>query len=683
MTRAPALPYVLDLISHGATDADACGSAGSALARLSRDGARVPPGFVITRAAYEAHLATCPRAQLLLSTAAAGQAPDEAGLGLLRREIARLPLPEAVAAALRPQLQALLLEGAVDLGPSATWPLPAGLQEPELAAEQGPLSSAQAVLDALPGIFASLWRLWDSPWPQAWEPGQGMAVIVRQHVAAQLSGWAAPLSPGEPGKPLALRLAAANGTRTHTQFIALRDGQPLAGAAGEGRQLAPAQARLLADAYRRAEARLGFPQELRWALSGGEVFILGSRPVTRLPERWLRAPMAERFPEALSPLTWELLADGYAHAFESATLQLGLPPIVAPWLSCEEGLVRINQTLVDLCLARLEPGWSSLEELRDQLPVWALRNAWLKELPTEWLAGLDRYLLGLGRQQSAIDLAGPTPRALWQTVEALRGLGRAFFAPHGLVELGGLALRQQLLRLVRLTAGPEQAAGLYQDLLLQPEGRIAQLKADLHELRRLCHEPAGQAWLGDTDLRLAWQRGAPPAAEGLEARLQAFLTEHGHLSNRYDLAEPTWAEEPWRLLAFLRDGPSDRFAVTMRGSADGGPAQQGDAAVRRGQAEERLLALLPSQLRVFALDLIRLARLYQELPDLERYQVRRLAAPLRRALLELGAQLKSQGALQQAEAIFESDAASIAGWLRRERAVSRHLRARPAGGLGL
>lgn len=683
MPRAALSPFVLDLVSHGATDPAACGSAASALARLSRDGARVPPGFVVTRSAYLAHLVACPRVQRLRADAATGAMPDDAALGLVRREIARQPLPEALAAALLPRLRALLLEGSVELSPSATWPLPAGLAEPALAAGQGPLLSAQAVLDALPGYFASLWRAWDAPWPQPLEEGQAMAVVVQQHVPAQLYGWAAPLAPGEAGKPLALRLATGQASRTHTQFIAMRDGQPLAGAAGEGRQLAPAQARLLADAYRRAEARLGFPQELRWALAGGEVFVLGSRPVTRLPERWLRAPMAERFPEPLSPLTWELLADGYAHAFQAATRQLGLPPIAAPWLSCEDGWVRVNQTLVDLCLARMEPRWSSLEELQAQLPTWALRFGWLKDLPTQWLAGLDRYLLRLGRQQSAADLAAPTARSLWQSVEALCALGRDFFAPHGLVELGAMTLRLQLLRLLRLAAGPEQAAGLFQDLLLQPEGRIAQLRAELRELRRLAHEPAAQAWLSDQDLRAAWLHGTPHQASALETRLQDFLAEHGHLANRYDLAEPTWDEEPWRLLAFLREDGPDRFSV----SGPAGPGAQGpdggEAAVRRGLAEERLLALLPASLRVFALELLRLTRLYQELPDLERYQVRRLAAPLRRALLELGSQLKAQGELGSPEAIFEADAGSIQAWLRRQHPAGRALRARPAGGLGL
>lgn len=685
MTQAQPTPFVLDLLSHAATDPSVSGSAAAALSRLSRDGLRVPPGIVLTSAAYAAHVAACPRALRLRVAASEGEGPDEAAIGLARREIARQALPASVAAALRPRLQALLLEGPIDLRPSPTWPLPAGLAEPDLGCPQEPLFTVPAVLDALPGLFAALWRAWDAPWPLPWEEGLALAVVAHLHVPAQLGGWAAPLAPGEAGKPLALRLGA-DGERAHTQFIAQRDGQPLAGAAGQGQQLAPAQARLLADAYRRAEARLGFPQEMRWALSGGEIFVLGCRPVTRLPERWLRAPLADRFPEALTPLTWDLLADGYAHAFQAATRQLGLPPIAAPWLSCVDGWVRLNQTLVDLSLARLEPGWDTLAGLQAQLPDWALRFGWLKDLPTQWLAGLDRYLLRLGRLQADPGLAGATPRALWQRIAALRSLGRDFFAPHGLVELGALALRQQLLRLLRVAAGGEQAARLYQDLLLQPEGRIAQTRAELQALRRLAHEAGGRDWLGEGDLRLAWQRGAPPQAAALEARVQAFLAEHGHLANRYDLAEPPWQEAPWLLLAHLRDGRADRLSVQGDEAPAGFDRLDGpDAAarVRRGQAEERLLALVPPELRVFVLDLLRLARLYHELPDLERYQVRRLAGPLRQALLELGGQMQAAGELARADGIFQLDAAAIEAWLRRPRPAERGLRSRPAGGLRL
>lgn len=657
----PVLEPLLDLSTHDATDPAVSGGPASSLARLARAGLRVPPGFVVTTAAYRAHLAACNGLRQILATAAE-DGPDATAVARARQTIADTPLPADLAGALRPRLEALLREGALILRPSPTWPRPAGRPEPELGASRPRLDRVEQALATLPSLFAALWQDRVAWLPAPWEDGVAMAVIVQLCLRPSLTGVASPLSPGEDDKPLALHLRGAGADRATTQFITLPAGEPMAGDARGPSRLPAAQARMLASAYLQAQNRLGFPQDLGWAVAGGELFVLGSRPISRLPERWLRTPMTERFPQPLAPLTWDLLADGYERAFDRATQDLGLPPIATRWLSCVDGWVRVNQNAIDLCLAPMEPRWKNLAELERRLPEWAERLGWVHELPTAWLADLDRYLLRLGRLSAPIAATGSVAEH-WRRVGALRELGLDFFGQHGRVELAGLALRQQLKRLLREAAGPELASGLLRDLLLAPEGRLAQLQSELAALRRLGRAPEARAWLTAADGQAAWLAGPPAGAEELDRRLRLLLADHGHIAARYDLAEPTWGEEPWRLMRLLADTDA---AASRLPSLPHEEASPGDQAlrVRRGQAEARLMALVPPGLRVFAMELLRLNRQYRELPELERYQVRRLAPALRRELLALGEHLRRSGALAEAGDVFQMGVGPLEAWIR-------------------
>jgi rifampicin phosphotransferase len=93
-----------------------------------------------------------------------------------------------------------------------------------------------------------------------------------------------------------------------------------------------AQARQIAMLARSAEAQLGAPQDIEWAISGGKLFLLQARPITALPEPtswapphpswWLRNfRLGEWLPEPLTPLfaDWLLpvLERGFARAMSA------------------------------------------------------------------------------------------------------------------------------------------------------------------------------------------------------------------------------------------------------------------------------------------------------------------------------------------------------------------------------
>ena len=74
--------------------------------------------------------------------------------------------------------------------------------------------------------------------------------------------------------------------------------------------------------------------------------------------------------------------------------------------------------------------------------------------------------------------------------------------------------------------------------------------------------------------------------------------------------------------------------------------------MRTQQAEVELFRKLPEELHFFFAEILRLARVYTSLDDLEHYQTTRLTLPLRRGLRELGARLVQRGVLAEPMDIF-------------------------------
>lgn len=77
------------------------------------------------------------------------------------------------------------------------------------------------------------------------------------------------------------------------------------------------------------------------------------------------------------------------------------------------------------------------------------------------------------------------------------------------------------------------------------------------------------------------------------------------------------------------------------------------------QAEFRLFSKLPQEAHYFFSEILRLARAYTSLDDLEHYQTTRLNQPLRMGLRALGDRLVARGVLEEAMDIFYAHEAQI------------------------
>jgi rifampicin phosphotransferase len=159
-------------------------------------------------------------------------------------------------------------------------------------------------------------------------PGAGMGVLVQSMVAAGAAGVAFTADPvtghrdvGVVSGVRGLGESLVGGEAVGDEWVVR--GEHAERRRGTGDAIGAGQARAVAALARRAEAIFGTPQDVEWAIAGGELFMLQARPMTALPEPaawvpphqgwWLRNfRLGEWLPEPVTPLfeTWLLPALG-------------------------------------------------------------------------------------------------------------------------------------------------------------------------------------------------------------------------------------------------------------------------------------------------------------------------------------------------------------------------------------
>lgn len=673
------MSWVLDLADPAARAVGLTGGKGSSLARLVEAGFRVPAGLVVTADADRAFRGSDHAFERALAALEPGR-PDvlrrqceEIRAGLLAR-----PLPAGLVGELSERLPALLSRGPVAVRSSST------LEDLAGAAFAGQhdtylnRTTVESVLDAVRRCFASLWE--DRAVRYRAERGYRqqdatMAVVIQSMIASESAGVAFTVHPvtGDPNRLLVnsawgLGETVVSGEGGVDQFVLDRrtgrvveseiaeKGRAIVGA-GEGTKAIElpagrATARSLTDAELEelwklsiaVERLAGFPQDIEWATSGGRVFLLQSRPITKLPDRWTRDESAERFPNVLTPLTWDYTQDGFHKSLTHSLRLMGMPPFAGHWFERFDGYIYGNQTAVRLFTIGFPP-FESLEELRRLLPRVRERYPWIERLPVSWARDLDRYLLRLGAL-AAIDPASLTEARLGALIEALAKSGEEYFLPNIAISLTHALLHRSLFAFLRLVAEPAEAAKLYDELMGYCETKTSVVNADLQELARAARaDPALERLLRETDKRTLWEEGRLSLFPAFESAFVRFLEDHGHREVDFDAFHPTWSGQPWVVLENVR-------LLLEQANLPDPAARSAELRETQQRAEARLSELLPEDLRFFGAELVRLCRAYTALDDVEHYQTTRLNAPFRRAIVELGARLTQRGVLEAPAEIF-------------------------------
>lgn len=587
--------YVLSLRDIARHDVERAGTKATNLAELVRAGFPVPDGFVLTTSAFDRFLAT-----------------NAFGPDISQEAVITAMLPTDVAEALLAAADALgdiplavRSSGVAEDLPGASF---AGQYETVLD-----VHGEEALMSAVQRVFASAF----SHHVTIYHATQGqhargrMAVLVQHQVLADVAGVAFTANPltGDRAETIISAVQGSGERLVSGQAAAdewiVRDQEAVCRVARE-EGIDADQALAIAELARRVEAHFGgIPQDIEWALVGGELMLLQARPITALPE-----PVAWKAP---LPGAWA------RHIRLGEWLGDPLTPLFESWL-----LTRIEE--------RLSTIQRQLAGVPTPQPMHIVVNGWyfcslsfLPSSPTNMLWRLLRYVL---------------PKALVHPRRV--AMTMPFTAKFG-VELFVREWHAELL--------PR-----YQALVQQNTSRVDQL--DASELVGLVEEQAcvagdyftsitavaGFAWKAEMPLAAFYRKYLFPRIGGGYQQLLCGLSDVSPVSISHSVACLDWFHPTL--------GEQSSPCVTGPDPAAG--ARLGLASTERLQAEAQARSALAHEMKLLA----RFEKLLVAAQHFGRVREEQVASftlgwpVMRRALLRLGRTLAEHGTLLTAEDVF-------------------------------
>jgi len=405
------------------------------------------------------------------------------------------------------------------------------------------------------------------------------------------------------------------------------------------------QLQAVGELVKRVEAHYGWPQDIEWGYAGGSLYLFQSRPVTTIPPRWTRDESAERFPNPMTPLTWDFIRVAFKGSVAHSFNLMGLPPFQGAWFELFNNYIYGNQSAVELVAAFRPLRARTPQELVAEIPALRRRFAWVLDLPVNWARDLDRYLIGLGRL-SAVSLEEAGIHEIWRHIGEALQVATDYFRPNIAISMTQAFLHRLLHGFVAMVTGPERALQVVDGLLAGCETKTAVVNRELHELASHARTvPALCRELLDRDGADFWLQKRLDAFPEFAVRFRRFLEDHGHREMDMDYFHPAWADQPGIVL--------DAIGLIIRGEPGEDPAETARRHRRHYfTTEHQFLATVPEDLRFFLREMIRLARIYTALDDLEHYQTTRINPIARRAALALGRRLMDRGILDRPEDVF-------------------------------
>ena len=673
------MKYTLPFQSPLAARIELSGGKGANLALLTQRGFPVPPGFVVTAQCYRDFIAGGRQvlrdvAELPFGNAARLRTASQTLCSALRR----LSLPAQAVEEIRQKLAQFPPGQAFSVRSSST------MEDLASAAFAGQHETylnccgPEFILEKIKECFLSLWadRAIAYRHQQHFDHAlAAMAVVVQQMVPCEVAGVGFSLNPvnGELNEVIVdanfgLGESVVSGEGQVDHFVLDRSTRAVRSAniaqktskvvaadrgteeirlsedAGREPCLTPAQLSELAGLLLQVEASYRFPQDIEWGFAGGRLHLLQSRPITTIPPRWTRDESAERFPNVITPLTWDFVESGFHRSLNFSFRLMGFPPFNGKWFGMHDHYIYGNQNAVELYGQRAPFVVRNVEELRALIPRLREEYRWVQELPVSWMRDLDQYLITIGEFMS--EPLGPKSLGeVWAFVLKVNEYGANYFLPNIAISITHGTLFRLLHLLLKISVGPE-AEVMFDRLMAYCETRTGTINKELFELAALARAcPELEQALKTRESRPLTEPGGLAGFPEFEARFRKFLRDHGHREIDFDAYSPTWIEIPWVVL--------DNVKLILQNPMDKPPAaKERELKIRMQQAELELFQKLPPDLDFFFAEVLRLARTYTSLDDLEHYQTTRLTPALRRGLREMGQRLAGRGILDEPMDIF-------------------------------
>lgn len=688
---------ILSLADPAAT-LETVGGKGMSLARLSRAGLPVPPGFHITTAAYRQFIAENDLQEPILAHLAACSPADMDSLEAASRQISQMfstaAIPSEIAAAIAAAL-AHLGSQPVAVRSSAT---AEDLPEASFAGQQETYLNIQgedAVLQAVRRCWASLW----TARAIAYRARQGipaesvaLAVVVQALVPADAAGVLFTANPvnGRRGEmlvnavwglgealvsgavsPDTLTLDKQTGKILH-QSIASKQVMTVRTPTGTCEQPVPArlirkavlgkaQAARLVEIGRQIESLYGMPMDVEWTLAEGKIAIVQARPITSLPPEWqrpnpktiyARGSLAEHLPNPVTPLYGTLGLRLANLATTEMALGLGFDPATLDYqyraingyvylgFQTNPGamwkMIAATAGSFKMMLSDGRPRWQAAsQEVSKVLALWESRD--LSSCTcAELLAGIEAILLQSFRLYTVLQ-SGTLPAAT-----------------------SSESVLTMFYRMVRRKNDPPVTAFLFgaETTPLRAEKSLYDLAAWLRQ------QPSLAAWITEAPtasllsaLALSSEHAAPPAGipadewNAFREKFQAHLITYGQTAYELDFANPTPLEDPSPMLEAIK---------TFLAKKGSNPyTRQADALAQREQATRTILSRLPWPLKGWFAQTLQWAQNRGPAREDSLVDLGMANPQVRRMLAVLGSRLALGGALEAAKDIYWLEEAEI------------------------
>jgi pyruvate,water dikinase len=682
-----------------ATRLEIAGGKGSNLALLTQRGFPVPSGFVIGANAYRDFIG---RGRDLLRQVETFHLDDPGQLRAesesLRQKLGEFELPPEAAMEIQERLKAFPPGQAFSVRSSSTMEDLAGAAFAGQHETYLNCSGLDQILARIKDCFLSLW--FDRAIAYRHQQGfnhtlAAMSVVVQKMVLCEVAGVGFSINPisGDLNEMifdanfgLGESVVSGEGEIDHFEVdkatgkvrratIAQKTRKIIAVAGGtketalgvaEGQQpsLNESQIGSLVALLQRVETGYRFPQDIEWGFEKDELFLLQARPITTIPPRWTRDESAERFPNVITSLTWDFVESGFHRSLNYSFRLMGFPPFSGKWFEMHDHYIYGNQNAVELYARRAPFIVRNIEELRAAVPRLREEYRWVQELPVIWVRDLDYYLINIGRFLGE-PLETKDLKQVWQYVLEVNELGAAYFLPNIAISITHSTLYRLLHHLLKLCLGPDNADSLFDRLMAYCETKTGTINKELYEMAVIVRsDPKLEDLLRKNGSWEIFEQDLLKSFPDFQQRFGRFLRDHGHREVDFDAYSPTWLELPWVVL--------DNVRLILGTPMDQTPGdKERELKMRALQAEADLVHQLPADLHFFFAEVLRLARVYTSLDDLEHYETTRLTLPLRRGLRELGERLVRRGILRESMDIFFArlqqiqtavDSETAAGW---------------------
>ncbi|WP_461189323.1 PEP/pyruvate-binding domain-containing protein [Arthrobacter sp. Z4-13] len=694
------MTYVNDLADAGRDDVSVAGGKAVGLGGLIQAGLPVPPGFVLTTAAYS-HFVT------------------ENHLDAAIQELASLP-PQAV-----PRDYADASERITALFRSGT--IPAGIAA-ELSASYGHLGGDTAVAvrssataedlasasfagqqdtylnvrgtDALAKAVIDCWAsLWTAR-AMAYRAREGvgpdevrLAVVIQQMVEAEAAGVMFTANPANGRRDQTVVSAAwglgesvVSGT-VSTDDVTVDAGtgsvvsrqtadkevmtvyaengtreQPVAAARRREPVLDDRAAAELAGYGQRIADHFGAPQDIEWARAGGQFFILQSRPITALPEPaadtpetwplpypkglYFRASIVEQLPDPLTPLFADMIDGSVARSLQSLLAQAVGRNVI------RDGDIRLPTVNGYAYYYYRSSGMWRLMG-KSLTAVGALARGKAHMGVSGWREFSHPRYERVIRDWSAKPVGELSGEELLAGVQALLDAGTVYYtAVQSIIPLAAtseLSFRAFYDKLVRRDGDPPA-----QTFLLGYDSEPIRAEKSLHDLAGWARsDPGLSAALLDrpTAVLAECQRtGSPPGAvddvlwQEWCFAFQEHLGLFGHTVYNLDFASPVPADDPSALLNTVK--------FYLRGQGTDPHERQRLSTERRENLTSQMAGRLGPRRRAAFLRLLRWAQDTAPIREDALADVGLAWPLLRRMLLELGQRLVESSVIASADDVF-------------------------------